>query len=191
MPKILLPLLATSIVALAIPAMAVAPLLSHDFESSIPGEWSTKETVIIDGDTALGPFNSRTKLHARKARLKLEGLPAGTDLLLSFDLILLGKWDEEGTRADSFALYADGELLLEVLRFPCDLGDEAENLPAGTPGAAKVDNRWLGSCVLPQQVTIPSSVIQNGELKLTFKGTCSGRRSEFWAVDNVMLTPAP
>jgi len=163
-------------------AAAEKVLYSAGFETKAR-EWSSSETIPFGQGLALGPFNSRHKEAPHRLKLELPDLPAVAGLVLEFDLILLGKWESEGTQADRFEVLADGNPLLTLTQFPCDLTDEAENLPAGTPGAVPVFNRFLGSCVLKQRLALPA----DRPLELKFVGTCTGRRSEFWAIDNVRV----
>lgn len=172
---------------LAFPGLAWAQ--SEDFENGPGSGWSRGGTLDLDGNTVFGPFNSRNDDYRSRAKWKLDGLESAPHTL-QFDLILFGRWDSQGSMADRFELRAGGETLLTVDRFPCKTTDADENLPEGTPGAVRIGNRYMGHCVLPQTALIPATAIEDGELKLEFWARVSGRRSEFWALDNLRLAPA-
>lgn len=157
----------------------------HDFETEVSDAWSKDKTHEIGGGKVLGPFNQRNDDYPDKVALEIGKDLAGRPLSVDFDLILLGNWDMEGARADRFTVEdGEGNELLVVEEFPCDLTDEDENLPAGAPGATKVGKRYMRHCVLHKSFVLPE-----GAEEIVFKGKVSGRRSEFWALDNVVLSP--
>lgn len=172
----------------AVPALAGE--FSYDFESGRPDAFSKGGILEMDFGNVLGPFNNRNPKYRGRTDLKLKGLEV-RPYTLSFDLVLLGNWDdEESSKADEVTVEANGIPLIKVASFPCQTTDEDEMLPANTPGAVRIGRRWLGNCVLPKEVPVPAEVLKgNGDLRITFKGKTSGRRSEFWALDNVRLAP--
>jgi len=155
----------------------------HDFEAEVPDAWSEDKTHEVGGSTVLGLFNQRNDDYPDDVTLRIEEGPAPEPLSVEFDLVLLGNWDSEGAKADRFeVLDNNGGTLLEVTEFSCGLTDEDENLPPKTPGATKVGRRYMRHCVLHKSFVVPA-----GTEEITFRGTVTGRRSEFWALDNVRL----
>jgi hypothetical protein len=183
---LILPVLALVLCGLPGPdAVFAAETVSYDFESRPDKAWSPRGRMELAEGQALGPFNSRHKEAPRRAKLKIGKELAGKPLTLRFDLLLLGQWDSGGDLADRFEVDYGGKRVLLVNKFPCKLPPEAELMPENAPNAARVFNRWLAVCRLPQVVTLPPA--EEGDT-IVFKGTCSGRRSEFWALDNVSLS---
>lgn len=156
----------------------------YDFEAEVPEAWSEDSTHEVAGQShVLGPFNQRNDDYPDKASLSIGKESQGKPLTVEFDLVLLGNWDSQGSRADSFTVEdGDGNELLKVEEFPCNLTDKDENLPEGTPGATKVGKRYMRHCVLHKSFVLPA-----GAEEVVFKGKTTGRRSEFWALDNVRL----
>ncbi len=158
--------------------------LSHDFESEVSDAWSEDETFQLGGGKVLGLFNQRNDDYPDKVTLRLGKELEGRPVAVEFDLVLLGNWDAEGSKADRFAVEdGDGNELLVVEEFPCGLTDQDENLPEGAPGATKVGKRYMRHCVLHKSFVLPA-----GAEEVVFQGKVTGRRSEFWALDNVRLT---
>jgi hypothetical protein len=179
------PLLLAAGLFIVLAAPAGAEDLTYDFEAEVPEAWSEDDTHQVTGQSqVLGPFNQRNDDYPNKASLSIGKELQGRPLKVEFDLVLLGNWDSQGSKADSFTVEdGDGNELLKVEQFPCDLTDKDENLPEGTPGATKVGKRYMRHCVLHKSFVLPA-----GAEEIVFKGKTTGRRSEFWALDNVRLT---
>ena len=163
---------------------------SYDFESGRPDVWSKGGSLETASGKVLGPFNNRNTKYRGRTDLRLEGLEA-RPYTLSFDLVLFGNWEcAHSAKADRVEVEANGVPLLKVDEFDCNTTDKDELLPKGTPGAVHIGNRWLGTCVQTHTVPVAAEMLEdNGDLRISFRGRVSGRRSEFWALDNVRLEP--
>lgn len=183
--------LACYLLVLATPAFADAKaVIEHDFATGVPEQWSTRQTLSIDGLTALGPFNEKNSAVPGKAELTLRGLPK-RDYVLSFDLYLIGSWDSEGDKlADTFTLY-DGNngILLHMTEFPCAIANNDESRPVGHKGLVRtqLSERELGYWVVPVRIAVESDSFTGETLKLVFWGKPTARRVESWALANVRL----
>lgn len=183
--------LACYLLVLATPAFADAKaVIEHDFATGVPEQWSTRQTLSIDGLTALGPFNEKNSAVPGKAELTLRGLPRG-DYVLSFDLYLIGSWDSEGDNlADTFTLYdGNGRALLHMTEFPCAIENNDESKPVGHKGLVRtlLSERELGYWVVPTRIEVAGDSFTGETLKLVFWGKPTARRVESWAVANVRL----
>ncbi|WP_321404075.1 hypothetical protein [Maridesulfovibrio sp.] len=152
------------------------------------GDWSPRKTFIIGENRRLGIFNDRNKRYPSIAKLSLKDLPADTDLELGFDMIFVGSWDNAGKLADKFVVSIDdGPQLLTMTEFPCTLIDNDDSKPVGNDGVVRVGPKNRAYWIKPISITIPSTSIKAGAVEIKFKGFLTGRKTEFWALDNVKL----
>jgi hypothetical protein len=133
---------------------------------------------------ALGLFNTKNDRHDPRTTLELEGLP-GDGALLRFDLVLLGHWDDQGDLADRFWVEIEDAVLYELTEFPCEVVDGDEERPIGAEGRHQPYGRNLGYWIVPVEVEIPGSAVQNGEVEITFDASLTGKKTEFFALDNL------
>ncbi|WP_029897423.1 hypothetical protein [Desulfohalovibrio reitneri] len=177
-------------------ALTAAPVQAADlpmhwtFDGAPGEEWSAHDTIKVDGDPALGVFNSRHVRADDEAVLEVAGLPS-RDLVLRFDLILIGSWDSFGELADTFSVQANGDPLLLLSAFPCQIEGDDEAKPIGNDGLVRtpLSRRDLGYWILRQELDIPADLVRDGGLTVRFQGETSARRVESWALDNVRLEP--
>lgn len=167
-----------------------APLrAAYDFEEGVAAEWSWKRTYGIEGNTVLGLFNSRNRRFTPETRLNLSGIAEGAAVDLSFDLYLIGTWDSEGPLADRFQVAVQGGgLLLDLATFPNRFADKEEKVPEGHTGFVKVLRKPRAYWRVRQRLAVPAEMIRQGALTLLFKGHVTGRKTEYWALDNVAVT---
>ena len=163
----------------------------YDFESTATPEWEPDKRFRIGENHVLGVFNNRNPRHPPAARLTLKGFPTGSPLTLEFDLFLIGTWDSGGELSDRWELRAgDGPPLLTLTAFPNTFKDPDETVAVGNTGWVKLYGRQRAYWVVRQTVTIPPERFTGGTLALTFSGKLTGRRTEFWALDQVAIYPA-
>lgn len=174
------------------PAPSGAAVSRHyDFEGAATPEWQPNKCLTIDANRVLGVFNNRNPRHPPGTRLTLQGLPVGTPLTLTFDLFLIGTWDSGGELADRWQLRAgDGPPLLNLTAFPNAFSDPDETLPVGNSGWVTLYGQPRAYWVVRQSVTIAPDRFPDGNLVLSFSAAVTGRRTEFWALDAVAITPA-
>jgi|GEM_PF-2222737 hypothetical protein len=168
------------------------PIKTYSFsKNNVSKDWSPRKTFTVGEKRRLGLFNNRNKRFPSRAILTLNGLPAGTDLELKFDMIFVGSWDNEGKLADKFIVsIVDGPDLLNMTHFPCTLIDNDDSRPVGNEGLVRVGPKKRAYWIEPLTVKIPASEVTNGSLKIKFKGFLTGRKTELWALDNVQISPA-
>lgn len=163
--------------------------LTYDFESGVPGEWSRNRVCKINDNTVLGLFNNRNKKFAPETSLRLSDIPKGSQIDLSFDLYLIGTWDSSGKLADRWQLsIQNGDVLLDLRSFPNGFKDPEEKIPDGNAGFVNVCYHPRAYWIVNHQVSILPEQITEDALTLVFKGYLTGRKTEFWALDNVKLT---
>jgi hypothetical protein len=163
----------------------------YDFEGAATPEWQPDKRLSIGANRVLGVFNNRNPRHPPGTRLTLRGLPVGVPLTLAFDLFLIGTWDSGGELADRWELRAgDGPPLLRLTAFPNAFSDPDETLPLGNSGWVTLYGQPRAYWVVRQSVIIPPDRFADGNLVLTFSAAVTGRRTEFWALDQVKIIPA-
>jgi hypothetical protein len=174
-----------------VPAGNAATPRHYDFEGAATPEWQPDKRLRIGENHVLGVFNDRNPRHPPQARLSLHGLSAETPLILEFDLILIGTWDSGGELADRWELRAgDGPPLLRLTTFPNAFSDPDETRPLGNAGWVPLYGRQRAYWVVRQSVSVPPERFADGTLALTFSAAVTGRRTEFWALDQVKIIPA-
>lgn len=162
--------------------------LHYDFEGTIEPEWSTPFSTQIGNNKVLGIYNDRNDKYPKGVRLTISDIPPGARVTLSFDIYFIGSWDSEGSLADRWKLgIKGGPPLLELSKFPSAYRDKDEEHPVGNAGSLKVGNRNLPYWIKSEKVSIPPEQIKNGSIALEFQGTLTGRKTEFWALDNVRV----
>lgn len=103
-------------------------------------------------------------------------------------MIFVGSWDNEGKLADKFIISVlDGPELLNMTEFPCTLVDNDDSRPVGNDGLVRVGPKERAFWIKPVSVIIPAAEIKDGSIKVQFKGFLTGRKTEFWAMDNVKI----
>ncbi len=164
---------------------------SFSTAAPVAPQWAKQGTYAIGNKDCLGLFNNRglwfpagTTLHLDKISTASTG---AEQLVLAFDLYLVGKWDSEGDLADVFTIQANGRPLFSLTSFPCRLQDEDEKKPLDNQGQVKVHNRKLGYWIVPVRVPLPDDLYDSGPVELEFHAKLTGRRTEFWALDNVRI----
>jgi hypothetical protein len=163
----------------------------YDFEGAATPEWQPDKRLRIGENHVLGVFNDRNPRHPPQARLTLHGLAADAPLTLEFDLFLIGTWDSGGELADRWEFRAgDGPPLLNLTTFPNAFSDPDETLPLGNSGWVTLYGQPRAYWVVRQSVIIPPERFTDGTLVLTFSAAVTGRRTEFWALDQVEIIPA-
>lgn len=163
----------------------------YDFEGVATPEWQPDKRLRIGENHVLGVFNDRNPRHPPQARLILHGLAVDAPLTLEFDLFLIGTWDSGGELADFWELRTgDGRPLLSLTAFPNAFSDPDELHPLGNAGWVPLYGRQRAYWVVRQSVSVPPDRFADGTLILTFSAAVSGRRTEFWAIDQVKITPA-
>jgi hypothetical protein len=174
------------------PAPSGAAVPRHyDFQGAATPEWQPDKRLSIGANQVLGVFNNRNPRHPPGTRLTLHGLAAGAPLTLTFDLFLIGTWDSGGELADRWELRAgDGPPLLTLTAFPNAFSDPDETLPVGNSGWVTLYGQPRAYWVVRQSVIIPPDRFADGNLVLTFSAAVTGRRTEFWALDQVKIIPA-
>ncbi|WP_432736057.1 hypothetical protein [Maridesulfovibrio sp. FT414] len=165
------------------------PVKTYSFsKKKAPAEWSTGKTFLIADDRRLGLFNDRNKKYPSATTLTVSNIPQGSSVEISFDMIFVGSWDSEGKLADRFTVsIAGGPVLLDMTKFPCAVIDDDDNQPTGHDGFVRVGERDRAYWISPVSVEVPASLIINGEATVEFKGFLTGRKTEFWAIDNVTI----
>lgn len=160
----------------------------YDFESKPGPSWTTQSTAVIGSTRALGLFNDVNNRYSKGTQLALTDLPPGSQVNLSFDLYLIGTWDSEGKLADRFAVTTQDErIVLELKEFPNAFADEEQTQPLGNRGKVFVEGRERAYWVVPQEFTLSPADIGGKEVTLNFRGHLTGRKTEFWAIDNVRV----
>lgn len=151
-------------------------------------DWSARKTFMIGESRRLGLFNDRNKRFPSDTTLTLNALPANKDIELSFDMVFVGSWDNEGKLADKFIVsVVDGPELLHMTKFPCTLIDNDDSQPVGNDGLVKVGPKDRAYWIKKIAVKIPAAVINTEETEIKFKGFLTGRKTEYWALDNVKV----
>ncbi|OEU65271.1 MAG: hypothetical protein BA863_08480 [Desulfovibrio sp. S3730MH75] len=175
---------------LCIPAMAAdTPFKTYVFsKKKVSKDWSPKKAFSIKENWALGLFNDRNKRYRAQTVLTIKDIPAQSSVKVKFTMIYVGSWDSGGKLADSFIVsIAGGNELLKITEFPCLLEDGDDNKPINNDGLVRVGERQRAYWIQPLTVTIPSSEINEDEVKVQFRGYLTGRKTEFWAIDDVEL----
>ncbi len=165
-------------------------LKMYSFEKKkAPEQWSARKTFVINANRCLGLFNDRNKRYPSSTTLTIRDIPQDKGIDVSFDMIFVGSWDSEGKLADRFIVTGnDGTELLNMTAFPCTLIDNDDSKPVGNNGLVAVGERERAYWIKRMKLEIPASAIKDGEANLTFKGFLTGRKTEFWAMDNVMIS---
>jgi len=151
-------------------------------------DWSARKTFVVGKNRTLGLFNDRNKRYPSQTVLTLTGLTSTSDLRLKFDMIFVGSWDNEGKLADKFVIsIVDGPELLNMTNFPCQLIDNDDSRPVNNNGLVRVGPKDRAYWIKPISISIPAGKIENGSISINFKGFLTGRKTEFWAMDNVQV----
>lgn len=162
--------------------------IAYDFEAGVLPEWSTQRVYDMGNTRVLGLFNDENKKFAPSTSLRLRDLPADTPINFSFDLYLIGTWDSAGKLADRWTLNVKkGGILLDLKTFPNRFRDPMEKIPQGNDGFVKVYHKPRAYWVQKFNIVIPADQVRDGSLTLNFKGNLTGRKTEFWALDNVSV----
>ncbi|UCG11097.1 MAG: hypothetical protein JSU72_11065, partial [Deltaproteobacteria bacterium] len=165
----------------------------YDFEESVGPAWSVGPTYRIDENRVLGLFNDENRKFSPTCSLILSDLPPDQQIRLSFDLYLIGTWDSGGKLADRWELrIKDGDSLIAMTQFPNKFKDPKEKIPDGNDGFVKVYRRPRAYWRVNLETVITADKIRGDQLVLVFYGDLTGRKTEFWALDNVhirSLTP--
>lgn len=160
----------------------------YDFESKPGSEWTTQSTTLIGPNRVLGLFNDVNGRYSKGAHLTLTDIPSGSQVKLSFDLYLIGTWDSGGKLADRFTVTTqDEKMVLELKEFPNAFADEEQTQPIGNRGKVSVEGRERAYWVVPQEFTLTPNDIGGKQVTLYFRGHLTGRKTEFWAMDNVKV----
>jgi hypothetical protein len=181
-------------ILLALPGTAGAEqkLFYTDFEDGVPREVSPIAQERLDEGPAgkvLGLFNTKNHRHFDSAELELEDLPPNATVRVEFDLVLVGNWDSTGKLADEFWVEVeDGPVIFEMTEFPCKVVDGDEEQPIGNDGLHKPYGRNLGYWIVPVSLEIGPEHLDGDELTLEFDSELSGKRTEFFALDNMRAT---
>ncbi len=153
-----------------------------------PKEWSSRKTFKIADDRCLGLFNNRNKRYSSKTILTLADLPKGQSIRITFDMFFIGSWDNEGKLADRFTVtIVDGPVVLDMNQFPCTLINNDDTRPVNNTGFVQVGERKRAYWIKPITIDIPHADIKAQKLELEFKGYLTGRKTEFWAINNVQI----
>ncbi|SDL16752.1 hypothetical protein SAMN05660337_2323 [Maridesulfovibrio ferrireducens] len=165
------------------------PFKSFSFEKKkASSDWSAKKTYVVSGNRTLGLFNNRNKRYPSQTVLTIKDIPKNSSITVKFDMLYIGSWDSEGKLADRFTItVGGGPEIMNITKFPCLLEDGDDTKPVNNTGFVKVGERDRAYWVTPLSFTVEPSVITNSELKLEFKGYLTGRKTEFWALDNVEI----
>ena len=170
------------------PVFAGPSSLRFDFEGSADAEWATRDTYSIQGNKVLGLFNDKNKHYQRETHLHLKGVPPNTPVAISFDLYLVGTWDSTGELSDRWVMSVEnGPTLLDLAKFPSAYADKEEKSPIGNKGVVTVGTRDLAYWVVNETVVVPADKVAGGALSLRFQGFLTGRKTEFWGLDNVSV----
>ena len=168
------------------PGQVVTPI-SYDFEADAPG-WSVTPFLTIGANRVLGPFNDRNKRYSDGASLTVTGWPSGADMLVTFELYCIGTLDSGGDLADRvWVELGDGTMLLDIREFPNQFFDDKQEAATGNRGWIRIGERERAYWTIREQIRVPASRIVDGSVKLVFDGEVTGRKTEFWALDNVVL----
>jgi len=163
-----------------------------DFDKTVDAAWSTRTTYEVANGRVLGLFNNRNRKFRPNTRLKIEGLPPDRDVHLEFDLYLVGTWDSGGDLADLWTLTVQGgPTLIELTRFPNRFMDKEQKMPIDNDGFVVVYNKPRAYWIEHQSLTIATEHIRDGRLVLLFDGRVTGRKTEYWALDNVTVSTRP
>lgn len=170
------------------PVLAGPFPLQFDFEGSAGKEWATFDVYSIGGNKVLGLFNDKNKKYQRETHLNLKNLPPDTPVTISFDLYLVGTWDSSGELLDRWVMSVEnGPTLLDLQKFPSAYADKEEKSPIGNKGVVTVGTRDLAYWVVNESVVVPPEKIVGGAVSLRFQGFLTGRKTEFWGLDNVSV----
>ena len=107
------PLLAILTVALLAASADAIPIYTNDFESSVGSGWSSTGGSLLIATTPSGRCflgrHSSDGLNSEAVTLSLAGLPAHTQIELSFDLYLIRSWDGNSYDIDEWGVGLAGE----------------------------------------------------------------------------------
>lgn len=157
----------------------------YDFESAPGSDWTTQSTTLIGSNRVLGLFNDVNGRYSKGTHLALKELPTGSQVTFSFDLYLIGTWDSGGKLADRFTVTTqDEKIVLELKEFPNAFADEEQTQPVGNNGKVFVEGRERAYWVVPQEFTLDPTDMGGKDVSLNFRGHLTGRKTEFWAMDN-------
>ncbi|CCO24692.1 hypothetical protein [Maridesulfovibrio hydrothermalis] len=165
------------------------PFKSYSFtKKKASAQWSARKTYVIGKNRRLGLFNNRNKRYPSQTVLSISNLPDGKSVDVKLDVIFVGSWDNEGKLADRFTVTVlNGPIVLDMRKFPCTLIDSDDTKPLNNNGFVQVGERDRAYWIKPLSFEISPDLIKNNELKLEFKGYLTGRKTEFWAIDNVQI----
>lgn len=151
-------------------------------------DWSARKTFMVGENRRLGLFNNRNKRYPSQTILTLNELPAATNLELQFDMVFVGSWDSEGKLADKFVVsILDGPELFSMTEFPCTLIDNDDSRPLNNDGLVLVGAKDRAYWTEKIRISIPVNEIKKGSISIKFEGFLTGRKTEFWALDNVEI----
>lgn len=163
--------------------------ITYDFENGVPAEWSTNGVYDMDGTKVLGLFNDRNKKFERSTQLRLSDIPADSFITLAFDLYLIGTWDSSGKLSDRWQVsIPGGPTLLELTVFPNRFKDPDEKMPDGNAGLVEIYGHLRPYWIQHYRITLTPAQISQNTLTLLFRGYLTGRKTEFWALDNMTVT---
>lgn len=189
MPRYLTPVLSFVLVfAMALPAAAFDRVYTFDNpDDPLMDHWFSDNTHELEEHKVKGLMNSRSDKWNNWARLSLEGLEK-KPVTLTFDLFYVGRWESGGDLADWFNVEANDEEVLRVTEFPCKLVGGDESQPVDHDGTVLLrGRRTLGFWIETHTVTIPAKLVDDGDLELRFFAELSGRKTEYFALDNVRI----
>lgn len=158
----------------------------YSFKHKVSDDFSHGPKFRIDKYSTIGLFNPRNPKWPRDTTLTLTGLPAGKRVVITYDLFMVGEWENHGKFTDNYYVYVpDGPTVYELHDFPCKLAQYGvEESAIGSDGFVRVKRRTLGYWIQPITAVVPASAVVNGTLKVTFYADLSGRGTEFMAMDN-------
>jgi len=164
---------------------AATIVYSTDFESTLDAVWSNGS--VLSNDATLGSYNGNYSL-SNSTTLTLTGLPAHTQLALSFDLYLFNTWDGENTTfgKDYFSLSGDVVGAWTFTNHQPE-GQSYIGTPDeiyGTGVTATHVYRGLDSTGFGDQFLINHT---GDSFSVTFGGPTS-QTDEWWGIDNVKVT---
>ncbi|HPA15427.1 MAG TPA: hypothetical protein PKV75_09195 [Desulfobacterales bacterium] len=166
--------------------------MSPDFEGGVKLEWASDRSFPIGNKNVQGLFNDRNPEFNPATQLKISKIPSGSRIDLSFDLYLIGTWDSGGKQADRWTLgMKEGGILLDLTTFPNRFKDPGEKVPDGNEGFVRIYRHDRAYWMESRRVSISPDQIRGDSLVLVFRGYLTGRKTEFWAIDNVRVTIHP
>ncbi|MBT5710748.1 tandem-95 repeat protein, partial [Candidatus Poribacteria bacterium] len=172
-------------------------LVNDDFQAGVTGPWTNTTTTTAPADGSrgfLGQFGNGT------VSLPLSGIPAHSEVTLSFDLYLLNSWDGSGGAGpDLITVTADETTLLSSTfsnvtngsdngfqSYPAPYNSALYAARTGATEAGTLGGTFYGDSVYEFTYTFGHS-----DSTLQFNFSASGLESvsnESWGLDNVVVT---